>query len=154
MDNHFSHVNIAFIEKCDKFYILLLILLSYIIYHLQPFDVAFFSFLFIYYTNGLNKLMFNNLRIIGILKRTFWSVFIGAWEQVFTVENIFVGFKKAGNWPLDIMSQIKVIIKFKVFKILISLQTPLICRIICRIQQKFANKLSPIILVKIFRVNI
>ena len=71
MDNYFNYVNMAFIEKCDKFYILLLILPPYTIHCLQPLNIAFFLFLSIYYINGLNKLIFNSLKIIKISKRTF-----------------------------------------------------------------------------------
>ena len=66
----------AFIKKCNKFYILLLILFPYTTHCLQPFNMALFLPLSIYYINRLNKLIFNNLKIIGILKKTFWSVFI------------------------------------------------------------------------------
>ena len=103
MDGYFNHINIAFIEKCDKFYILLLILPPHTTHYLQPFNIALFLSLSTYYINGLNKLMFNSFRIIKILKRTFWSVFIGVWEQIFTVENILTNFKKAGIWPFNVI---------------------------------------------------
>ena len=134
MDGHSSHINMAFIEKCDKFHILLLILPPHTMHYLQPLNMALFSPLSTYYINGLNKLMFNSLRITGILKRIFWSVFIGAWEQAFTVKNILANFKKAGIWPLDAVSQIKAITKPEVFKAPIPLQTPLTCRAVRRIQ--------------------
>ena len=116
MDNYSSHINMAFIEKYDKFYILLLILPPYTTYYLQPLNMVFFPPLSTYYTNRLNKLIFNSLRIIKILKRTFQNVFINTWEQIFIIKNILTNFKKAGIWPLDAISQIKTIIKPKVFK--------------------------------------
>ena len=121
MDGYSNHINITFIKKCNKFYILLLILPPYTMHCLQPFNIAFFSPLSTYYINGLNKLIFNSLKITGILKRTFWNIFINAWEQAFIIENIFTGFKKVNIWPFDAISQIKIIIKFKIFKIFILL---------------------------------
>ena len=60
-----------FMEKCDKLYILLLILLSHSIYHLQPFNVSLFSSLLHYYLAVVNALMFNNINLINLSKRIF-----------------------------------------------------------------------------------
>ena len=60
-----------FINTCDKYHILLLILPPYTTHRLQPLDVSLFSPLTIYYTQGLNQLLANNLGIINISKRAF-----------------------------------------------------------------------------------
>ena len=58
-------------EKCNKLYILLSILLFHSIYHLQLFDVFLFSFLLHYYSAVVNVLMFNNIDFINLSKRAF-----------------------------------------------------------------------------------
>ena len=65
-----------FIEKCNKLYILLLILLSYFIYCLQPFNMSLFSLLLYYYSAAVNTLIFNNINLTNLSKRVFWSLFL------------------------------------------------------------------------------
>ena len=80
MDNHSSHINIKFINKCDELHILLLILPSYSTYYLQPLNVSLFTPLASYYTTGLNTLLNNSLGMVSMTKRAFWSVFLPAWK--------------------------------------------------------------------------
>ena len=60
-----------FVEKCDKLCILLSILSSYSIYHLQPLDMSLFSFLLHYYSADVNILIFNNINFINLFKKAF-----------------------------------------------------------------------------------
>lgn len=101
VDDHSSHVNMKFIDKCDDLNILLLILPSHSTHRLQSLDVSLFSSLTTYYTNGLNKIMFDSLGIVGMSKRMFWSVFRSAWQKTFTFENISSAFHKTGIFPLS-----------------------------------------------------
>ena len=64
VDGHSSHVNMEFINMCNKLRIILLILSPHSIHQLQPLDVLLFAPLATFYTNGLNTLMFNSLGII------------------------------------------------------------------------------------------
>ena len=71
VNEHFSHVNMKFIIKCDELNILLLILPPHTTHRLQSLDVFLFSSLTIYYTNELNEMMFNSLDIVSMSKRIF-----------------------------------------------------------------------------------
>ena len=156
VDGHSSHVNLQFIEKCDEFRILLLILPPHSTHRLQPLDVSLFSPLSTNYSNGLTKLMFNSLGITSISKRTFWSVFYPAWTQAFSVANIASAFKKTGIWPTNPALQLKMITK-PLPSIAPStptqVKTPLTCRAVRRIQRKYTSAPSPSLLTKLFRAN-
>ena len=60
-----------FINTCDEYHILLFILSSYTTHRLQPLNVSLFGLLVIYYTQGLNQLLANNLGMISMSKRVF-----------------------------------------------------------------------------------
>ena len=111
VEGHSSHVNMQFIEKCDNFRLLLLILPPHSTHRLQPLDVSLFSPLSTYYTNRLNKLMFNSLGLTNISKRTFWSVFLPAWKKAFSPANIASGFRKTGVFPYDPLQILNTIAK-------------------------------------------
>ena len=142
-----------FIEKCDKFQILLFILPPYLTHRLQPLDISLFSPLSTHYSNGLNKLIFNSLGITNISKRTFWSVFYPAWKQAFSVANIASGFLKTGIWLLNPAFIINTILKSLPIvtpSIFTQIKTPLTCRAVRRIQQKYTVAPSPTLLTKVF----
>ena len=65
-------------KKCDKLCILLLILLSYSIHQLQPFNISLFSPLSHYYSAGTNTLMFNSIGFTNLSKKAFWNIFYPA----------------------------------------------------------------------------
>ena len=75
VDGHSSHVNMRFIEKCDRMRILLLILPLYFTHCLQPLDVSLFFPLARFYTNGLNQYMYKCSGLINMSKRHFWKIF-------------------------------------------------------------------------------
>ena len=83
-----------FVEKCDELCILLSILLSYFIHHLQPLNVFLFLSLLHYYLININILIFDNVGLINLSKRTFWSFFLLVWKKAFTSANIASGFIK------------------------------------------------------------
>ena len=60
-----------FMEKYDELYILLLILLFYFIYRLQPFNMSLFLSLLYYYSAAANTLMFNNVNLTNLSKKIF-----------------------------------------------------------------------------------
>ena len=100
-----------FVEKCDELYILLLILLSYSIHRLQPFDVFLFLFLLYYYLADANVLMFDNIKFINLFKRVFWSIFYSAWMKAFISINIASGFIKTGIFFYNLCIVFDIIIK-------------------------------------------
>ena len=101
VDGHSSHVNMAFINACDRLRILLMILPPHATHRLQPLDVSLFSPLATYYTNGLNDLMFKSLGLVSMSKRLFWKIFWPAWNQAFSVENIASAYRNTGVWPYN-----------------------------------------------------
>ena len=71
INNYNSYINLQFVKECDKLRIILIILFFYFIHRLQPLNVGLFSLLFIKYTNKLNMLIFNSLKLISIFKKVF-----------------------------------------------------------------------------------
>ena len=83
IDRHSSHVNLEFLDTCDRLHILVLVLSPHSTHKLQPLGVGLFGPLARYYTNGLNALMHNSLGMVSVTKRVFWSVFWPMWQQAF-----------------------------------------------------------------------
>ncbi len=101
MDGHLSHVNMAFLNKCDELRILVLILPPHSTHRLQPLDVRLFQLLSTAYSQEVNNFLTNSLGMVSMTKRRFWSLFLPAWERTFTANNIKSAFTKAGIWPVD-----------------------------------------------------
>ena len=99
VDGHSSHVNMKFINTCDRLRILVIILPAHTTHRLQPLDVSLFAPLARHYTNNLNSLIANSLGFTSMSKRDFWNAFWPAWEKAFSPENITSGFAKTGIWP-------------------------------------------------------
>ena len=89
-----------FIEKCDELRILLLILPPHSTHRLQPLDVSLFAPLSSFYSTAANALLTDNLGLINLSKRAFWSLFYPAWQQAFTPMNIASGFARTGYFSL------------------------------------------------------
>jgi hypothetical protein len=111
VDGHSSHVNMRFIEKCDKLRILLLILPPHSTHRLQPLDVSLFAPLSSFYSTAANTLLTDSLGLINLSKRAFWSLFYPSWQQAFTPTNIASGFAKTGIFPYNPSLLINVITK-------------------------------------------
>jgi hypothetical protein len=75
VDGHSSHVNMAFINKCDQNRILVLILPPHSTHRLQPLDVGLFRPLACKYSQQISKLMSNSFGITSMTKRMFWPMF-------------------------------------------------------------------------------
>jgi len=80
VDGHSSHVNLRFIETCDRLRILLLIMPPHSTHRLQPLDVSLFSPLSTYYSQNLNSQMAKSLGMVSMSKRSFWAAFWPAWQ--------------------------------------------------------------------------
>jgi DDE superfamily endonuclease len=101
VDGHSSHVNMAFLNKCDELRILVLILPPHSTHRLQPLDVGLFQPLSTAYSQEVNNFLTKGLGMVSMTKRRFWSLFLPAWEKAFTEDNIKSAFAKAGIWPVD-----------------------------------------------------
>ena len=155
VDGHSSHVNLRFINLCDRLRILLLILPPHTTHRLQPLDVSLFAALARYYTNGLNNLIANSYGMISISKRDFWSIFWPAWQEAFTPKNITSGFEKTGIWPCNPLPMLA-----KITKPLpvipdtpIGLKTPLTCHAIRCIEKEYRKAPNSAVIKKLFRAT-
>ncbi|KAI7973275.1 hypothetical protein EIK77_004552 [Talaromyces pinophilus] len=101
LDGHGSHVNMKFIEYCDKNRILLAIFPAHSTHTLQPLDVAIFSPLSTNYTNQLRAFINDCQGLTRITKRDFFHLFWPTWEATFTTENILKAFKTTGIYPFN-----------------------------------------------------
>ena len=101
LDGHSSHVNLAFLELCDKFQIIVLILPPHATHRLQPLDRSCFEPLSRAYGTGLDAFTTNSLGMVSMTKRSFWRVFKPAWESSFSVATITSGFTKTGIFPYN-----------------------------------------------------
>jgi hypothetical protein len=71
VDGYSSHVNMEFIRTCDRLKILLLILLPYSMYHLQPLDMGSFLPLSTCYSTEINRVLNTSKGITCLTKRIF-----------------------------------------------------------------------------------
>ena len=88
VNDHFNHVNMKFINKCDELKILCIILSFYIIHRLQSLNVSLFVSLARYYINDFNAMMNNLLEMMNMSKKVFWSVFWSVWQQIFCQDHV------------------------------------------------------------------
>ena len=100
VDGYSSHVNLAFLEMCDKLRIIVHILPAHSTYKLQPLDVGLFSPLVTYYSNGLNKSLYSSVAIVSMTKDLFYSIFKDAFQKAFIESNIRSAFEKTGIFPI------------------------------------------------------
>ncbi len=153
VDGHSSHVNLKFIDLCDKLRILVLVLPPHSTHRLQPLDVSLFAPLASYYTKGLNEFMMNSLAMVSMSKRAFWSVFWPAWQKAFTPANIASGFEKTGIWPYNPAMTLDKITKPTPTEAPLIVKTPMTCRAVRRVQRQYHNQPNSPLLKKLFRAN-
>lgn len=111
IDGHGSHLNMKFIERCEKLRILLAIYPPHSTHRLQPLDVSCFNPLANYYSQGLNELIMNTAGHTSIKKRDFFSIFWRAYEKTFNERVIGSAWKKTGIWPFNpqtVLDQLKI----------------------------------------------
>ncbi|EED19172.1 F-box domain protein [Talaromyces stipitatus ATCC 10500] len=102
LDGHNSHVNMRFIEYCEKNRILLAIFPAHATHTLQPLDVGLFAPLATNYTKALYKFLEETQGISRLTKRDFFRLFWASWEISFTKKNINSGFKSTGLVPFNL----------------------------------------------------
>jgi hypothetical protein len=101
VDGHNSHFNLQFIDYADRHRILLVILPPHSTHRLQPLDIGLFSPLATYYTEEIDRLLFEGQGLVRMTKRDFWRLFRPAWEKAFSKENINRAFEAAGIEPFN-----------------------------------------------------
>ena len=101
VDGHNSHFNMQFIDYTDRHRILLVILPPHSTHRLQPLDIGLFSPLATYYTEEIDRLLFEGQGLVRMTKRDFWRLFRPAWEKAFSKKNISSAFEAAGVEPFN-----------------------------------------------------
>ena len=91
-----------FIDYADRHRILLVILPPHSTHRLQPLDICLFSPLSTFYTQEIDRLLFESQGLVQITKRDFWRLFHPTWKQAFTSENISSAFEAAGIEPFNL----------------------------------------------------
>jgi hypothetical protein len=91
----------AFLEACDALGIILVILPPHATQNLQPLDVSCFCPLSQKYTKQLNRVVFNSLGAMKLSKRSFWGIFLPAWEEAMSPANVQSGWRRTGLFPWD-----------------------------------------------------
>ena len=101
VDGHSSHVNMRFIDICDKHRIILAILPPHSTHRLQPLDLRIFSPLSTAYSQEIDRVIQSSCGFTRITKRSFWSMFKVAWFKAVSKANIFSAFAAGGIHPLN-----------------------------------------------------
>ena len=78
VDGHSSHVNLRFIDYCDKNRIILGVLPPHSTHRLQPLDVGIFSPLAHAYSQEIDHLIQSSCEFSQLTKRSFWKLFSAA----------------------------------------------------------------------------
>ena len=100
--------------------------------------------------------MANSLGMLYMSKRSFWSIFWPAWQQVFCLTNITSSFAKTGIWPYNpepILSMITRPIPEAQYHSPRALKTPMTSHAVRRIQHQFRIAPNSPLLAKVFRAN-
>jgi len=153
VDGHSSHVNMKFIEQCDKLRILVIILPPHTTHRLQPLDVSLFLPLAIAYTKQINSVMVGSLGFTGFTQRSFWMSFWPAWQESFTPATIASGFAKSGILPINPSVVIDTITIPTAPKRPDTIATPMTCRAVLRIQKPYRKTPESPILQEILRAS-
>ena len=156
VDGHNSHMNLQFVEECDKLRIILIILPPHSTHRLQPLDVGLFGPLSTRYTNKLNMLMFNSLGLVNVSKRLFWQLFWPAWQEAFTPDNIASAWKATGFFPFHPPAVLEKITKPAPATPAATtsvIQTPMTCRALRRAHRELRIKPTKLLMSKILRAN-
>jgi hypothetical protein len=101
VDGHGSHLNMSFLDYCDKNRILLAIFPAHATHTLQPLDVALFRPLSKAYSAELDRFIHDSQGISRIRKCDFFRLFWASWHTAFTKENILSAFKNTGLCPFN-----------------------------------------------------
>jgi hypothetical protein len=101
VDGHGSHINMGFLDWCEKHRILVAVYLPHSTHRLQPLDVSLFSPLATAYTEQLDNFIYQTQNLCSLGKRDFFSLFWPAYNTAFSLSNITPGWCKTGLYPLD-----------------------------------------------------
>lgn len=110
LDGHGNHINMKFLDWCEKHRIIVAVLPPHSIYRLQPLDISLFNALSIAYTKELVQWQAKTQGLSRLSKREFWDLFYPAFQASFIEKNIISGWEKCGLHPFNpdiIISQLE-----------------------------------------------
>jgi hypothetical protein len=101
VDGHGSHVNMKFLDWCERHRILNAIYPPHSTHRLQPLDVSVFAPLAHHYNQGLDNLIRQSEGRTTTSKRDFFAIFWPAFEEAFTEMNIASAWSRTGILPFN-----------------------------------------------------
>lgn len=101
LDGHGSHINLPFLQECEKRNISVCAYPPHSTHRLQPLDISLFSPLSTYYSQALDEFLTTTQFLCRMTKRQFYKLFKQAFEKAFTEANIKSGWRKSGLHPFD-----------------------------------------------------
>jgi hypothetical protein len=101
VDGHNSHVNMKFLDWCDRNRVLVAVYPPHSTHRLQPLDVSLFSPLANFYSQNVSDWMHKTQGLSGLSKRDFFDLFWPAFVKAFTPKNILSGWERTGLQPLN-----------------------------------------------------
>lgn len=107
VDEHGSHINMKFLDWCEKLRILLAVYPPHSTHRLQPLDLSVFAPLANYNSQALDDLVRISEGHTSISKRDFFSLFWSAFEKAFPQEKIASAWSNTGIWPFDPQTVLK-----------------------------------------------
>jgi hypothetical protein len=102
INRHGSHVNMRFLTWANKHKILVAVYPPHSTHRLQPLDVSLFNPLANFYSQELNKWIFNTGGRCRITKREFYGLFKPAFKCAITKKDIESGWTKTGLYPFNL----------------------------------------------------
>ena len=91
VDGYNSHVNMKFLDWCDRNKVLVAVYPPHSTHRLQPLDVSLFSPLANFYSQSVSNWMHKTQGLSGLSKRDFFDLFWPAFTKAFTPKNILSG---------------------------------------------------------------
>jgi hypothetical protein len=101
VDGHGSHVNMKFLNRCERHRILVAIYLPHSTHRLQPLDVSVSAPLAHHCSQGLDNLIRQSEGRTTMSKRGFFAIFWPAFEKAFTEKNIASAWSRTGILPFN-----------------------------------------------------
>lgn len=101
VDGHGSHLNMPFLDWCDRHNIIITLYPPHSTHRLQPLDVGLFNPLANYYSQQLNQWIHDTQGLIALGIRHFFGLFWPAFVHAFSEKNIASSWMKTGLLPFD-----------------------------------------------------
>ena len=99
LDGHSTHLQLPFLDYCDKARIIIGLLPAHSTHLIQPLDVGCFGPLSQAYSKALEEMQSSLPLASGIIKADFWRLFEHSWTVSLTKKNITGAFEATGIYP-------------------------------------------------------